>query len=63
MTIEDLIEGLQIIAAQQPGTTVDVHSGKLFAGEYKPRGMDAEGRARLQELGWDEDEGSWAIET
>ncbi len=61
MRIEELIEGLQIIARAQPGTDVDIHSDTLFAGAYGRASIDD--AARLDDLGWDEDEECWALRT
>lgn len=63
MKIAELIEGLQIIAKYQSDEGLDIHDDALFAGRYEPEKMSEEDRARMEELGWTEEEESWMIDT
>jgi hypothetical protein len=58
----NLHEAIGIILRTQPDTEADVHDSRLFCGEYKPDAMTPEERRRLCELGWYDDEDSWALD-
>ncbi len=59
MTIEKLIEGLQIIAKYQPEGEVSVGHDVFYAGDYNPDEMTDEDKATLEALGWGEEYDSW----
>ena len=61
MNLADLAKGIAIILRYQPNTVFDGHSGTLFCGEYKPEQMTLDDVAMLEQLGWHEDEDSWAL--
>ena len=60
MKASELIEGLKIITRTQPDAEVDAQHDIIYAGEYKPRKLTAEERARMKELNWFESEDAWA---
>ena len=59
MQIPNLIEALAIIAKQEPEAWVNVGHDEIFIGEYNPEKHTPEDLARLDELGWFEDEDAW----
>ena len=60
MNIEDLISGLQLIAADQPDAQIDAQHDIIYAVSYVDGPVDKGVREQLESDGWFEQFDSWA---
>lgn len=61
-TVNSLITALQILQPLYGDEPISFHDGRLFAGDYEPERLTDKEKQTLQDLGWDEGEGSWCLE-